>query len=90
MEGLLVNFGEIIEKIKLSECKIDPSIKEALIHIYKSLLKSGKKITCASKFIDFFVHDILDYTLLSKDSNNFTKNFTVFNIHEAVKEIIEI
>jgi CheY-like chemotaxis protein len=27
------------------------------------------------KFIDFFVHDILDYTILNKDSKNFIKDF---------------
>ena len=43
----------------------------------------------ATKFIDFFVHDILDYTLLNKDGKNFTKNFTIFNIMTAISEIIE-
>ena len=44
-------------------------------------------MSCATKFIDFFVHDILDYTILNKDSENFTKNLTVFNIEEAIHEI---
>ena len=35
----------------------------------------------ATKFIDFFVHDILDYTILNKDEKNFNKNITCFNIH---------
>lgn len=34
----------------------------------------------ATKFIDFFVHDILDYTILNKDGTNFTKNISLFNI----------
>ena len=42
----------------------------------------------ATKFIDFFVHDILDYTILNKDSKNFTKNITIFNIKKAVDEIV--
>jgi hypothetical protein len=37
-------------------------------------------MTSATKFIDFFVHDILDYTILNKDSKNFTKNIDIFNI----------
>ena len=41
----------------------------------------------ATKFIDFFVHDILDYTLLSKNDKNFTKNITVFDMKTAVDEI---
>ena len=42
----------------------------------------------ATKFIDFFVHDILDYTLLNKKEPNFTQNITMFNVEEAVSEII--
>ena len=41
----------------------------------------------ATNFIDFFVHDILDYTILNKDEKSFTKNITVFSIKNAVKEI---
>ena len=43
----------------------------------------------ATKFIDFFVHDILDYTLLNKEDSNFTKNFTVFSIQNAIEEIVD-
>ena len=43
----------------------------------------------ATKFIDFFVHDILDYTILNKDQTNFTKNITIFDIKIAVQEIID-
>jgi len=43
----------------------------------------------ATKFIDFFVHDILDYTILNKDDGNFTKNITVFNMKTAVEEITD-
>ena len=43
----------------------------------------------ATKFIDFFVHDILDYTLLNKKEPIFTQNITMFNVEEAVSEIIQ-
>jgi hypothetical protein len=44
----------------------------------------------ASNFIDFFVHDILDYTMLNKESTNFTKNISAFDIRDSVTQIIEI
>ena len=44
----------------------------------------------ASKFIDFFVHDILDYTLLNKDQKNFIKNRTQFDVRDAIREIMDI
>ena len=46
-------------------------------------------MSSATKFIDFFVHDILDYTILNKDDANFTKKITLFNIDFAVNEIVE-
>ena len=42
----------------------------------------------ATKFIDFFVHDILDYTMLNKDDKNFIKNTTIFSVKDAVDEIV--
>jgi signal transduction histidine kinase len=44
----------------------------------------------ATKFIDFFVHDILDYTILNKQEKNFTKNMIVMDVREAINEIMEI
>ena len=55
-----------------------------------SLRECSKKITSSAKFIDYFVHDILDYTLLNKEEKNFTKDISLFNIREAVAEIIGI
>ena len=51
---------------------------------------SGKKTTSATKFIDFFVHDILDYTLLNQQQRNFLKNMANFDIREAIQEILDI
>jgi len=47
-------------------------------------------VVSAAKFVDFFVHDILDYTILSKKEDSFTKHLTVFDIREAIKEIIRM
>ena len=44
----------------------------------------------ASKFIDYFVHDMLDYTILNKEEKNFTKTIEKFDIRDAISEIIEI
>ena len=52
--------------------------------------KCGRKVSQAAKFIDFFVHDILDYTILNRDKKNFRKDITEFSIKEAIQEILEI
>jgi len=58
--------------------------------VFASLSKCGKKLTSASKFIDFFVHDILDYTILNKRDTNFLKEWTTFDVREAIQQIMEI
>ena len=47
-------------------------------------------MSSACKFIDFFVHDILDYTILNKQEKNFTKNSSILDIREAIKELSDI
>ena len=49
---------------------------------------SSVKIESATKFVDFFVHDILDFSILNKEVSKFNQNITVFNVKEAVDEII--
>ena len=50
----------------------------------------SKKITSATRFIDFFVHDILDYTILNKDEKNFNEEIKFFDVRDAINEIDEI
>ena len=61
-----------------------------MLSIYDGLYTSGRKITQAAKFIDFFVHDILDYTLLNKNEVGFVKQMEIFDINKCVQEICMI
>ena len=61
-----------------------------MLDIYVNTTKSAEKIASATKFIDFFVHDILDYTVLSKDAEKFCPNYTHENILKVLNEIREI
>lgn len=61
-----------------------------MISIYDGLYQSGRKITQAAKFIDFFVHDILDYTLLKKNAIGFVKHMEIFDINKCIQEICMI
>lgn len=51
---------------------------------------SCDKMGSANKFIDFFVHDILDFSVLNQNEKNFTKVFTIFDIKVAVREILDM
>lgn len=48
------------------------------------------KVETGAKFIDFFVHDILDFSVLNNSSKNFNKNMKIFDIREAIGEISEM
>ena len=62
----------------------DPSISKDVLkkldQIYNGLKESAKKIFSAAKFVDYFVHDILDYTMLNKESQNFVKDIKTNNL----------
>lgn len=49
-----------------------------------------KKMQSANKFIDFFVHDILDFSVLNQNEKNFTKIKTVFSVRTADNEILDM
>lgn len=66
------------------------TITKVMKDIHEGLNTCTKKIVSASKFIDYFVHDMLDYTILNKEEKNFTKTLEKFNIKNSINEIIEI
>jgi hypothetical protein len=74
----------IIKEIK------DVPLAKSLENFKKGMQESCSKMFSASKFIDYFVHDILDYTILNKDAKNFIKNPKSFDIREAIDEIMDI
>jgi hypothetical protein len=50
----------------------------------------GRKINQAIQFIDFFVHDILDYSVLNNKEKNFVAQNSFFDVKEAVEAILDI
>ena len=83
MNDFLIKLYHIISVVN------NEQLKSNLTDIFGSIAQCNKKLRSATKFIDFFVHDMLDYTILQKDQSNFTKQITIFNIQEAINEIIE-
>lgn len=64
MKALLKSFEKILIALKENGCLNNTGYLEKLENIHVNMSKSGKKIFSAAKFIDFFVHDILDYSML--------------------------
>ena len=48
----------------------------------------GQKVDSATKQIDFYVQNVLDYTLLTKNEGEFSKRMEVFNLDKSIQEII--
>ena len=44
----------------------------------------------ATKQTYFLLHDILDYSMLTNNSNKFVKQSIVFHLPNAIKEVTEI
>lgn len=61
-----------------------------LRRILVGLENCGNKMSSAAKFIDYFVHDILDYTILNKEEKNFAKDLKLEDIRGTIEEIVEI
>lgn len=89
MQLYFESFESLIESLEESK-KVSKETIDHFKEIYKGLKKCGGKMTSAAKFIDFFVHDILDYTMLNKNAKNFIKDVAVFDIKKCINEIVEI
>ena len=77
--------------------KLPSEIVERLRSIYNimqgsvnSVRESGRRLVSLSQLIDFFVHDMLDFGVLSEKSENFTRTLEVFDLRMALNEIEEI
>lgn len=44
----------------------------------------------SANLIDYFVHDLLDYTILSNNVENFMKDNQYFDIGECISQIYEM
>ena len=67
-------------------------VLKRLNKIYDGLQINSSKMTSSAMFIDYFVHDMLDYTVLTNEneSSKFVKTKTSFDIRDAIKEIYQI
>ena len=72
---MLTHNSKVAEKIKL---------------IMEGLLKNSFKMTSSAKFIDYFVHDMLDYTVLTNDKDNFVKDLQEFDVSDTIEQITKI
>jgi len=76
MEEHFTNFSNLLEKLRIKPKKDQKFLEsyERLHKIFTGLKTCSKKMTSATKFLDYFVHDILDYTMLNKEDKFFTKD----------------
>ena len=93
MKSYFLDFSTIIYNLKKKDGDqviITRDLIENLDGINKGIQTCGQKMFSATKFIDYFVHDILDYTILNKQEKNFIKNNDVKDVRQEINEILEI
>ena len=49
-----------------------------------------RKMSHATKYIDFFIGDILDYSVINKTSENFKKENRTFDIRRAITTVVDL
>mmetsp|Transcript_15950 Transcript_15950/g.24690 ORF Transcript_15950/g.24690 Transcript_15950/m.24690 type:complete len:191 (+) Transcript_15950:2325-2897(+) len=93
MKDYFTHYDQVLSQLKASKeeepCSIQ-KMTEFLEQIRNGLGTCSSKIYSAVSFIDFFVHDILDYTILNKEEKSFTKNNSIFDVREAIIETIDL
>lgn len=92
MNSYFLSFSTIIYNLKKKDGDqvISRDLVDKLDSINEGIQNCGRKMFSATKFIDYFVHDILDYTILNKQEKNFTKNNTILDIRQVIDEILDI
>ena len=89
LNSLIKSLREIIKLSKL--CSGFEKIAVLLEEVQIGFEACSKRIVSASKIIDYFIHDMLDYTQLCKDGDNdFQKVVETHDMRKTVNEIIEI
>ena len=82
-------FNDVVEDLKNEDMTVAEAV-ESLEQIHSDMEVTYKKIKTGANFIDFFVHDILDYTLLNNNGGKFSKMPKVVDIRESLEEILQI
>ena len=90
MNSYISNLKYLIECLDNVDEDIIRDSKSKIKKVLLNLEINSNKMNSSSKFIDYFVHDLLDYTVLSNDSQNFIKQNSEFSLNESIEEIVSI
>jgi two-component system sensor histidine kinase BarA len=90
MDLYFEQFEHLLHSLPENNGNLPKDFKAKLVKVFIGMQVCRKKMKNATHFIDYFVHDILDYTILNQNSQNFQPNNEVFDIKKSVQHIIEI
>ena len=63
---------------------------ERIETIFSGIDVCARKMQHATKYIDFFVGDILDFSVLNVASKNFKKESKLFDIRKAISTVVDM
>ena len=91
MKQYLVSFKKYVTKLKdEKQTKEANKVLAQIETMYTGIEKCSRKMQHATKYIDFFVGDILDYSVLNEASENFKKDFETFDIRDAITTVVDM
>lgn len=84
MQIILVKFAASLPEEVLKRLQ---TIYDMMTTSVNGVRESGRRLVGLSQLIDFFVHDMLDFGVLSEKAENFTRTLEAFDLHLALNEI---
>ena len=89
MQYLLTSLSSIKTEMQ-KQGKLSNQILKSFNHLSSSLEDCWTRLHSATKIIDYFLNDILDYTTLKKNPETFIKNMEPFDLSMALDEILKV
>ena len=90
MKSYIQNLKYLEECLDQDDDEIVRQAKHKLNQVIRNAEICSNKMCSSSKFLDYFVHDMLDYTILTNDKENFNFQISEFCLQDSIDEIVDI
>lgn len=90
MNSYVANLNYLVQCLNQADEEIMRLSKTKIGKVLTNLEINSNKMKSSSKLIDYFVHDMLDFTVLSNDKKNFIKKNQEFPLYDSINEVIQI
>lgn len=86
MEHQFLSFEVALQQVKANP-EVSQVTKDSLNKVFNTFQVVSDKVQSAVKNIEYFMHDIFDYTTLVGDDKQFTKMVSTYDIRDSFEDI---